>query len=489
MSKYHFETLSVTDYSFLVQESPTLHMTVIGMTVFNAGPLQLRDGGVDFQAIKGMLGDVLHLVPRYRQKLMWRTIEQTSGYLSRETMTIKDLSHPPVWVDDEHFNLDYHVRHTALPRPGNKEQLLALVGRIASQPLDMSKPLWETWIAEGLEGGRYAMISKLHHCMIDGKSGAEVSQLILSPDPDYEAPAAPPYEPRPAPSQKQLRKEMRKEKFSAPFKMAENLRKLREESDDLGEEIARRVKGIRETFAEGGGKRSETPVNGDNSPHRVADFHDTSLAYIKKIRKKWDCSINDIVLTIVCDTFRTYLQQTDFDIDNEPFRITVPVSIWSERKKGEIGNQIMSWLITLPLSESDPKDQLQAIKAITQDLKKSDKALGVKTLESFLRYTPGLVALGARNANGPINSFVTNVPGPQMALYQNGAEMLDNYPVVPLLENVGVAVGVMSYNGKLNWGVTADPGIVSDIDVFMAALEQSIKTVGKSAGVRYTRAG
>jgi len=484
MNRYHFEMLAPTDYAFLVQETPELHMIVVGVTVFDAGPLRLPNGAVDFQALKQSMGDVLHQIPRYRQKLMWRTRRKRSPYL-RQMVEQVDESLPPVWVDDPHFNLDYHMRHTALPKPGGDAQLKTLVGRIASQPLDSSRPLWETWVVEGLRGGRFATVSKLHHCMIDGESGADLSQLMLSTKPDVVMPESTPYRPRPAPSQKELSREMTKEQFSAPFKLAQNFQQLRKETDDLSEAIVRRVKGIRETFEESaGGERTATPINGKNGPHRAVDWLTMPLEDLKAMRQALDCSVNDVVLTIVTGTFREYLLATDFDLENQPFRVNVPVSIWGERKKGEVGNQIMNWMITLPLAETDPRSQLEEINSVTSELKKSNRALGVKTLESFLRYTPGLVAVGARNAAGPANSLVTNVPGPQMALYQMGAEMLENYAVVPLLEGMGLGIGVMSYNGTMFWGVTVDPDIVEDLDVFMAALGKSIKSVAKVAGLK-----
>jgi WS/DGAT/MGAT family acyltransferase len=482
MGDYHYEPLSLTDYAFLAQETPELHMSVIGVTIFESGKLSRPGGGVDFDTIKAETAAAVELVPRYRQKLMWRVRRERAGQLDRRMIERADESLPPVWVDDPHFDIDYHMRHTALPRPGGDAQLKTLVGRIASQQLDRSRPLWETWIVEGLEGGRFAMVSKLHHCMIDGKSGADITQLMSSITPDFVPRKATRWTPRPAPTAKQLEREMKREQRTAPLRLAQNLRRLGSESGDFRGEIARRVKGLREAFAESAGmKRTPTPLNGRNGPHRAVDWMQTPLTRIKAISKALDCTVNDVVLTVVTGAFREYLLNTDFVPGSAPFRANVPVSIWSERKKGEVGNQIMTWMIELPLGERDPVAQLRAIHKVTAKLKKSDKALGVKTLESFLRYTPGLLSLATRNAVGPLNTLVTNIPGPQMALYQMGAKMVESYPIVPMLVEMGLGIGVMSYNGTMFWGVTVDKDIVPDVDAFIAALSKSVDAVEKAA--------
>ena len=482
MSDYHFERLTPVDFSFLVQETRERHMSVIGVTVFRAGPLARPGGGIDFETIRKHTESLLDQVPRYRQKLMWRTRRRRTGLLGAKTVELPDETLPPVWVDDPHFDIGYHMRHTALPRPGGDAQLKALAGRIASQPLDRARPLWETWVVEGLSGGRFATISKLHHCMIDGTSGADITQLMLSPDPEPRRRRAKPYVPRRAPTPRELEHEMRREQRAAPLRLARGLREFAGEGDLRGE-IARRVRGIGENFSESGLQRSPSPVTGANGPHRAVDWMRAPVALMRAIGKSLGCSINDAVLTVVTSAFRDYFLQQGADPGAEPFRALVPVSIWTGRRKGEVGNQIMNWMIDLPLGEPDPKKQLAAIREVTERLKRSDKAIGVKTLESFLRYTPGLLSLAVRNASGPSNTMITNIPGPQLALYQLGAEMLENVPVVPLLEEMGLGLGVMSYNGTMFWGVTVDTDVVPDPAPFVAALQKALKAVARSARV------
>lgn len=483
MSNYHFERLTPIDFSFLLQETRERHMSVIGVTIFESGPLARPGGGIDFAAIRDQTESLLEKVPRYRQKLMWRTRKRRSGLFGRDQAELPDKSRPPVWVDDPHFNIDYHMRHTALPRPGGAAQLKALTGRIASQPLDRARPLWETWVVEGLSGGRFATISKLHHCMIDGMSGADITQLLLSPDRRVRRHRSRPYEPRPAPTTKELERDLRVEQLAAPLRLAEGLFELTSE-DDLSAAIARRVRGIGEMFSESGMQRSASPINGTNGPHRAADWMMTPVALMKGIGKSLGGSINDAVLTVVSTAFRDYFLQSGWEPDEEPFRALVPVSIWAERERGQVGNQIMNWLIDLPLGERDPRRQMEIIHGVTEDLKQSDKVLGVKAIQSFLAYTPGLLSLAVRNASGPHNTMITNIPGPQMALYQMGAQMLENYPIVPMLEDMGLGIGVMSYNGTMFWGITVDTDIVPDPAPFRIALYNAVRSVARAAKVR-----
>jgi WS/DGAT/MGAT family acyltransferase len=481
VNDYHFEPLGLTDYAFLVQETPERHMSVAGVAIFEAGPLRRRDGGIDFATIRNATAVAIEQIPRYRQKLMWRTHREFASYLGIGDDAHEDESLPPVWVDDPHFDIDYHMRHTALPRPGSEAQLKTLAGRIASQPLDRSRPLWETWIVEGLDGDRFALISKLHHCMIDGMSGMDIARILSSTSPDFVPGKPSPWRPRRAPTRQELERELQRRQLSAPLRMLKDL--LERNRTKLAEEIVHRIKGVGETFAETAGvKRTPTPLNGHNGPHRAVDWMLVPLDRVKAMGKALNCTVNDVVLTILTGAFREYLLHTDFVPGSAPFRATVPVSIWGERHKGEIGNQIAVWMIELPLGQSAPRAQLRAIHDLTEKHKRSDRPLGIRTLESVLRLTPGLVSLAVRNAAGPSNTLITNIPGPQVALYQMGAKQLAAYPIVPLLEEMGIGIGVMSYNGLTCWGITADKDIVPDVGAFMDALAKSVAAVEKAAG-------
>jgi WS/DGAT/MGAT family acyltransferase len=485
MSATFHEALSPTDYTFLITETPELHMHVQSVMVFDARPLTTSDDGIDFEAIKNAYGAKLHLIPRYRQKLMWQTKSRKSPYLKWISWQQSDESKPPVWIDDDHFNVDYHVRHTSLPKPGSEPQLTKLAARIAAQPLDRSRPLWEIWIVEGLQANRFAIISKMHHCIVDAKSGVDLVNITMSTSPEYKTRKAKPYKPRPAPSQKELRDESLRDQVMAPVKIAESITSLWKESDSFSQEIATRAKALGETFASSiGKKRTPSVLNGDNGPHRTVAFHDTPLDYIKDIRRALGCSVNDVVLTIVTAAFRDTLLKSDQELENLPFRVAAPVSTWGrDQGHGATGNEVTSWTIDLPVHIANPVDQLAQIHEITSELKDSNHALAVDMITSFIEYTPGLMSLAARNASGPINSIVTNMPGPQFPLYYLGAQMQRSYPVVPLLESMGIGIGMMSYNGILCWGITSDLDIVADLAPFIKSLEKSIARVGKAAGL------
>ncbi len=481
MSEAFYQGISPADYTFLITETPELHMHVQGVMIFDALPLQTADGGIDFDTIKAAYGQALHQLPRYRQKLMWQTKSRQSPYLKWISWQQSDESKPPVWVDDEYFNLDYHVRHTALPKPGSQEQLTNLAARIAGQPLDRSRPLWEMWVVEGLEKNRFAVISKVHHCLVDAKSGIDLANVIMSTTPDYELKKSRAYSPRPAPTQKVLRDATLRDQVMAPVKIAESISSLWKESDSFSSEIANRAKALGGTLAENiRRKRSPSVLNGENGPHRKVAFFDTPIEQLKQVHRQLNCSLNDVVLAIATNTYRQVLIAGGEDINNLSFRIAVPVTTADNSVGEDSGNPVASWTIDLPVHLAEPLAQLAHIKATTAKLKDSNRALGVHMITSFMEYTPAFMSLAARNTKTPVNSMVTNVPGPQCPLYQLGAQMQRSYPVVPLLEGMGLGIGVMSYDGMLCWGLTSDLDIVPELEPVLQALQQSIVNIGKA---------
>ncbi len=457
MAQYMYEPLSAQDHSFLVMETPSLHMHVASTQIFELGPLATEEGGVDFARIKRFIGSVLHRIPRYRQKLHWVPLFDT-----------------PVWVDDDEFSLDYHVRHTALPRPGNDEQLRNLSARIMAQRLDRTRPLWEIWVVEGLSGGRFALVSKIHHCMIDGSSGVDISQILQSRTPERRIGEAPPFVPRPTPSGGELLAHALRWRAGLPLRALRGLRAFRRESGNAWDEIRLRTRVLARMFLEQYGRASDSPINGEVGPHRSFGWLDSDLAALKAARRAFGCTLNDLVLTIVTGAFRDYLRLRGVRPEDLEFRIQAPVSVRSEDEKGRLGNRVSGWVLTLPLGEEDPRRQLAAIQATTRDLKESKQALGVEMMMTAMGEMPtALLSLGMQAASGTINSLVTNVPGPQFPLYLQGARMLAMYPQVPLLLNLGLGLALISYDGKVCWGFNADPKLVPDLEAFIAAIRSS----------------
>lgn len=468
MPRYSYERLSAQDNSFLLVERPNVHMHVAGVQIFESGPLQTDEGGIDFPTIKHAIESLLHLIPRYRQKLKWIPYENH-----------------PVWIDDRRFNLDYHIRHTALPRPGNDEQLRALTARIMAQHLDRTKPLWEMWVVEGLQDNRFAFVSKIHHCMIDGASGVDLAQILMSPDPDYELPNPVPYIPRPAPSGGELLVDQWQRRLSLPLTAVQGFRDFNQHTDDLRQEVSVRAQALGKLLGYAFQSSSETPLNGRLGPHRRLNWLAMPLDEVKAVRRVLDCTVNDLVLATVAGAVRTYLTRRRVNPDPLDFRVAAPVSVRQDEDRGTLGNKVSSWIVRLPIGEPDPVRRLQDIRAVTRELKESHQALGVSMLMAAAEWTPSqLLSLGARAASGPINMIVTNVPGPQFPLYMLGARLLEMYPVVPLLESTGLGIALFSYNGKLCWGFNSDLDLVPDPAAFVKAIQSSFNELKKAASLR-----
>jgi WS/DGAT/MGAT family acyltransferase len=467
MPSYGYDRLSAQDNSFLLWETPNVPMHVSSTLVFETGAFRTSEGGIDVGRFKRATEAILHRVPRYRQKLHW----------------IPGFQHA-VWVDDPRFSLDFHVRHTALPKPGSAAQLKRLSARIMAQPLDRRRPLWENWLVEGLEGGeRFALISKLHHCMIDGASGMDLSQILMSPSPeppDWEPP--PPFVPKPAPSRAELLRAEVGRLLGTPLRVARDLRRFSEESEDVREELRARLRAVVKMAGMGLGADA-TPLNGRVGPHRRFDWWRVPLADVKAIRHALGCTVNDVVLTVVTGAVREYLVLRGVDPGSLTFRVSAPVSVRSAEERGKLGNRVSSWVIPLPIAEPDPHEQLAAIHRETNRLKEERTALGVETIMKMADLTPStLLTLGARAASGPINTIVTNVPGPQFPLFLQGARLLEIYPQVPLLEGLGLGIALASYDGQVHWGFNSDPDIAPDADVFVDQIRASYGRVAQLAG-------
>jgi WS/DGAT/MGAT family acyltransferase len=440
-----YDRLTAQDMSFLLAETPTSYMHVAATQVFERGELGTEDGGLDFESIKKATASVLHRIPRYRQKLQWSPVFER-----------------PVWVDDRDFNLDYHMRHTALPRPGSLAQLKRLSARVMAQQLERQRPLWEMWIIEGLEGGRFAVISKIHHCMIDGASGVDLAQILLSLTPEQTIAEAPRYVPRPAPSGLELARDEALRRALMPLKAFRGLRAFRQETSPA----------------------SDTPINGDIGPHRRFDWLTLPLADVKAVRKAAGCSVNDVVLTTVAGALREYLSDRGADPRQLDFRISAPVSLRRDDERGTLGNRVSSWIVQLPLDEPTPKARLARIHEATRELKESRQAMGVEMMMEVAEWTPPvLLSLGAQAVSGPINSIVTNVPGPQFPLYLLGARLLAMYPMVPLLPGMGLGIALFSYDGHLCWGFNADFDLVPDLERIPGLVEHAFKEFAGSLGV------
>ena len=465
----HYERLSYLDNSFLALESPSTHMHVAGIAIFEAEPLRTAMGGIDTDRIRRLVESKMQLIPRYRQRLAWVPIEKH-----------------PVWVDDEHFSIDYHVRHYSLPRPGTFDQLRSLIGLMMSQQLDRSKPLWEFNVVEGLEGDRFALVSKIHHCMIDGIAGVDLMAILLGLAPTEEIAEPEAFVARPAPSGSELVVRETARRTGRAVRAMKSVRQLSSEATDLVGQGLYRTRAAGYSLASGWlTTASDTPLNGKVGPNRRFATLETPLSKVKEIKNRAGGSVNDVILATVAGGVRRFLTlERDTDPTGLDFRSMAPVSVRSHDQRGTLGNQVAMWLVSLPVGERDPLRRLDKVRKSTDRLKETNQALGAATLVRLSAGAPAtLVSMASRLASGvrPFNMTVTNVPGPQFPLYLLGSQMVASYALVPLWQTHGVGVALFSYAGSVYWGFNADYDIVSDVDEFAVAVGEAFDELYEAA--------
>ena len=463
------DRLSPLDASFLHIEDDVSHMHIASVAIFE-GPEPA------FGDVVSMIDSKLALVPRYRQ-----IVKSVPFELGR-----------PVWVDDPHFNIEYHLRHTALPAPGGEDELRSLVGRVMAQQLDRSKPLWEIWVVQGLEGGRWAMLSKTHHALVDGVSGTDLLAVVMDLSPETQRPAeTEPWTPRPMPSGWSLATDAITSMVRSPY---EQLRAARAQT-----RLLRRMAGYAKEVTSGivamGGLVRPTPLsslNGPLGPHRRYDWATTTVDEIKRVRKELGGTFNDVVLASITNGFRELLLSRDEDIDRV-VRTLVPVSVRPRDESGKaVGdgtfeNRVTAMFAELPVDIEDPALRLHVISEQMKDLKESKQAMAGEALTSMSGFAPPmLLALGMRLATKAgqrnVNTVTTNVPGPQFPLYAAGRRMVRAFPYVPLAGQVRIGIAIFSYNGEVNFGITGDYDSTPDIDVLAHGIEDGMTQMLKVCG-------
>jgi WS/DGAT/MGAT family acyltransferase len=458
-----YERLSFLDNTFLAMEGPTNPMHVGATLMFSAGNLGTEAGGIDIDAIRAFIGNRLQHVPRYRQRLEWVPIERH-----------------PVWVDDASFDLAYHIRHTALPRPGTEEQLRVLAGSILSRSLDRSRPLWEVWVVEGLPDGGFALVSKAHHCMVDGIGGVDLLKVLLAPTPTDDIGVADDYQPRPAPTRNQLFADEVARRMRAPRRAVQSVRKLVDESKAMSDELRQRLLSMTASARSGWFSRaSATPINQKIGPNRRVDFLHSELDQVKAVKNALGGTVNDVVITAVAGAVRQFLcEERDTDVTGLDFRAMVPVSTRGEWPLAESSNAVTMWLVDLPIDDPDPVSRYAKVRERTDHLKETDQATGAALLTQSASFTPStFLSMAARVAAAtarPFNMTITNVPGPQIPLYLLSARLRRIFPTVPLWVNHGIGVALFSYDGALDWGIVADWDTIPDLDRFTAHLRSAL---------------
>ena len=462
------DRLTALDASFLHMEDASSHMHVASVMVFDGDPPPYDEL---LQAIERRL----HLVPRYRQRLAFVPFGQGR----------------PRWIDDPHLNLRYHVRATALPEPGSEEQLKALAGRVFSQQLDRDKPLWELWLAEGLEGGRFAVLAKTHHALVDGISGVDIATVLFDAAPEPAAPADPgePWLPRPLPSRAQLLGEALVERATLPAEVARTARAVLRGPRRVAASLRDAAVGIGAMAWAGLTPAPATPFNDRIGPHRRFTWVRTSLGDIKAIKNELGGTVNDVVLATVAGALGRHLRRRGQKTDGLELKGFVPVSVRADVDRGALGNRVAAMIAPLPVWCEDPVARLDVVREAMAGLKESGQAVGAQALTELGGFaSPTIMGQAARlfTSQRFFNVVVTNVPGPQFPLYLMGREMVDPFPMVPLARGQGLGIALMSYNGRLDFGLVGDYELLWDIDELADDVRASLGELAEAAGVELT---
>jgi WS/DGAT/MGAT family acyltransferase len=455
------QRMSPLDASFLHLEDDNSSMH-IGSTAIFEGPPPTQD---EFQA---MVESKLPLVPRYRQKVRFVPLE-----LGR-----------PAWEDDPHFNVRYHVRHTALPTPGGQAQLRNLIGRVMSQMLDRTKPLWEMWVVEGLEDGHWALISKTHHAMVDGVSGTDLLAVMLDSSPDPERPTAPEWNPEPPVSRTRLLAGALAERAVSPYEIVRSARRIARAPRTFARDVGATAKGMSSMIGVAV-PTAATSLNGPIGPHRRYSWARGRVSDVKGVRTALGGTLNDVVLAAISQGFRELLQSRGEDVDGRTVRTLVPVSVRRAGEKGTYNNRVSAMFAELPVGIADPVERLHAVTAQLARLKDSKQAVAGDVLTGLAGFAPPmLLALGTRVAfRAPqrnINTVTTNVPGPRIQIYAAGRKMLEAFPYVPLAGRVRIGIAIFSYLDTLNFGVTGDYDTTEDLDVLSHGIESGMADLVKA---------
>jgi WS/DGAT/MGAT family acyltransferase len=473
MAQSHGDRLSAVDASFLAQERANSHMHVGAVLIFE-GPAPAYDDFLNH------IRSRLHRVPRYRHKLAFPPLETGR----------------PIWVDDRSFNLEYHVRHTALPAPGSEEQLRALAARVHSQRLDRAKPLWETWLVQGLERGRFALISKSHHALVDGIAGVDLMTVLFdaTPIPQVAPHEGEPWTATPEPGALQLAARGVRGLARLPFGLASGALSAALHPAQSLDTVKEALEGIGEVAWAGLNPAPETPLNVPIGPHRRLAFVRNELGDFKLVKDTFGGTVNDVVLAVVAGGLRTWLRARGVRTEGLELRALVPVSVRGSDQHHELGNRLVVMRGPLPVYVQDPIARLRVVREAMDGLKDSKQAVGAEVITGLEALAPPTILAQASRlqfSTRLFNLLVTNVPGPQLPLYVLGRELEDLFPIAFLPENQALAIAVMSYHGRMGFGLLGDYDAMDDLeslgDALRAALEELVEAAGGRTPKRRSR--
>jgi diacylglycerol O-acyltransferase / wax synthase len=458
------DRLSGLDASFLHLEDDSAHMHVASVIVFEGKAPQ-------YVELLEHIDRRLHLVPRFRQRLAFVPFGQGR----------------PRWVDDPHLNLRYHLRHSGLPAPGSEQQLRDLAGRVFAQPLDRDKPLWELSLVDGLAGDRFALLSKTHHALVDGISGVDIVSVLFDTQPEPAVPADPGTQwlPRPVPTQAQLLGEALVERATIPAEGARTLRAVFRAPRRIAREAVNTAAGLGAMAWAGLSPAPSSPYNRQIGPHRRFTWVRANLVDIKAIKNELGGTVNDVVLTAVAGALGRHLRRRGVSTDGLELKAMVPVSVRSDEQLGELGNQVAAMMAPLPVWCQDPVARQQIVRQSMAHLKEGGQAVGAQALTEMTGFAPPTImgqAARLMSRQRFFNLVITNVPGPQIPLYLLGRRAIDPFPLVPLAKNQGLGIAILSYDGRMDFGLVGDYDVMPDLDDFAVDLHESLAELAAAAG-------
>ena len=453
------ERLSSLDASFLYLERPSVHMHVAGLSVLDPRP----DGPLLFDDVRRVVEARIHLAPRLRQRVL-----HVPGSLGR-----------PVWADDERFDLEYHLRRSALPEPGGFDELSDSVGRVLSRPLDRAKPLWELYVFEGVEKGRTAVLLKMHHAMADGIAGIEIGSVLFDLEPDAPIGEPRPWTPAPAPTTADLVASALAEVVVDPFA---SLRSAAEAPGRAVGVIADTIAGAR--VLAGLGRRPEGPFDVRIGPNRRFAMAEAPFERLREVRAALGGTINDVVIAAVAEGLHDLLRARGEPVRGRTLRLMVPVSVRASEPARAGGNRVAPAFVDVPIGPMSPRGRLAKVRRATAELRDSGMAERADQIIALGAYAPpALHAAAARLASHGrwFNLVVSNVPAPQVPMYLAGAPLLASYPSMPLGENAALSVACTSLGGTMAFGLTADWDAVPDLEVLARGIERAIDRLSDAA--------
>jgi diacylglycerol O-acyltransferase len=463
MAQRHLDRLSSIDAGFLHAEDGTdAHMHIGGVAILDGTPPTIEE-------FTEHIASRLHLVPRYRQRAIAPPL-QTGR---------------PLWVDDPTFTLSYHVRHTGLPKPGTDEQLRRLVGRIASQRLDRTKPLWEVWLVEGLADGRFAVINKTHHALVDGVGGVDILTALFDITPDQPRVEAEAWDPEPTPGSVGLiTRGVQGALRNAAGLSAGALGALTRPRTAVSRvtDTAQALWEVAENFIS---PAPQTPLNVPPGPHRRFTTVSCDLADFKKVKNTLGGTVNDVVLTVVSGALGRFLSARGIDVEGMTLRACVPVSVRTDDQRGGAGNRITIMVAPLPVGIADPAERLAAVRTAMDGVKGSKQAVGAEALTKMENFMPPTVLAQAARmgfSSRLYNVLVTNIPGPQFPVYLLGRRMTAMFPIAFLAPTHLLAIAIVSYDGQVNFGLLGDYDGVPDLDLLAKEIEAALVGVVAAGG-------